>query len=95
MYIGIWIIEELKIPIYYFSSFFCLQSLRFYFSTALCMAADVLELIFSQTFRELAEARKSIEMGNEPIFNVIPVISSGRSAAMDDLITCELFASKM
>jgi hypothetical protein len=29
-----------------------------------------------------------------PIFNVIPVSRSGRSASMNDIVTCELLASK-
>ncbi|MQM02160.1 hypothetical protein Taro_034922 [Colocasia esculenta] len=72
-----------------------LINLRFYFSTGLCMTADALGSIFHQIFSELAGASSSIEMASEPVFNLIPVMGSGRSAAMEDLITCELFASKM
>ncbi|CAA6667132.1 unnamed protein product [Spirodela intermedia] len=72
-----------------------LMSLRFYFSTALCINAEELELIFSQALSELTGASsKNSEMLEEPIFNLIPVLSSGGSASMDDLLTCELFASK-
>ncbi|CAA7403953.1 unnamed protein product [Spirodela intermedia] len=73
-----------------------LMSLRFYFSTALCINAEELELIFSQALSELtgASSKNSEMLEEEPIFNLIPVLSSGGSASMDDLLTCELFASK-
>ena len=70
------------------SSFLSLQSLRFYFSLELCSEADELELILSQTLCELTGTSNNI------IFNTIPVLGSGRSASMHDLLSCELFASK-
>lgn len=72
-----------------------LQNLRFYFTTKLCFAADVLSLIFSEAFNEVAKINDNIMIGEKPIFNLIPVLGSGRCALVNDLITCELFASKL
>ncbi|OVA02365.1 DUF71 domain [Macleaya cordata] len=73
-----------------------LTNLRFYFPTSLCVPADTLFHIFTGAFIEFAKKSKRIEMDKEPIFNLIPVLGSGRCAvSMDDLITCELFASKL
>ncbi|KAI3995721.1 hypothetical protein MKX01_020794 [Papaver californicum] len=72
-------------------------NLRFYFPTSLGVPADTLIHIFTGAFNEFAEMSKRIEVMNkeEPIFNLIPVLGSGRFAAsIDDLLTCELFASK-
>ncbi|XP_078442261.1 endoribonuclease [Wolffia australiana] len=73
-----------------------LTSLRFYFSTSLCTEANELELILAQALSELTQGsdRNSGSL-DDTIFSVIPVLSSGRSASMDDLLTCELFASKV
>ncbi|KAF8401936.1 hypothetical protein HHK36_012887 [Tetracentron sinense] len=72
------------------------MNLRFYFPTNLCMRADILSLIFRDAFKEFAEMSQRIQMDNEPIFNLVPVLGAGRSAtSMDDVITCELFASKL
>lgn len=71
-----------------------MQSLRVYFTTDLSTTADVLSLTISEVLGEFAEVGKRVQV-NEPIFNLIPVLGSGGSSFMDDLITCELFASKL
>lgn len=51
--------------------------------------------MFTNAFNELAKLGQRIIIGEEPIFNLIPVLGAGRSAtSMDDMITCELFARK-
>ncbi|CAD5184286.1 diphthine--ammonia ligase-like isoform X1 [Musa acuminata AAA Group] len=72
-----------------------LMHLKFYYTAYLSMTAETLNLIFYEVFAAFAEDSKSFEMGKEPIFSLIPVLSSGRSASMEDIITCELFASKL
>lgn len=72
-----------------------LQNLRFYFTTKLCLAADVLSLILLEAFNEFSKIDDRVTIGEEPIFNLIPVLGSGGCALANDLITCELFASKL
>ncbi|WOL06437.1 diphthine--ammonia ligase [Canna indica] len=72
-----------------------LTHLKFYYTPDLSMKAEDLNIIFYEVFAEFREASRSFEMGKEPIFSLIPVLSSGRSASMEDIITCELFASKL
>ncbi|XP_068665498.1 diphthine--ammonia ligase [Aristolochia californica] len=70
-----------------------LMNLRFYFTTNLCVTANVLSLAFMEAFDEFAKINQRIEISGEPFFNVIPVLGSGGDASMSDLLTCELFAS--
>lgn len=73
-----------------------LQNLRFYFPTNLGVTLEALSLILTNAFNELAGMGQRIEIGEEPIFNLVPVLGAGRSAAsMDDILTCELFAQKL
>ncbi|KAG0447856.1 hypothetical protein HPP92_028113 [Vanilla planifolia] len=72
-----------------------LKNLRFYVLKDLVAAADVLFSVFSEAFFEFAESSKKVEANKEPIFNLVPVLCSGRSSSMDSLITCELYASKL
>lgn len=72
-----------------------LTNLRFYFTTKLCLAADVLSLILLEAFNEFSMIDDRVTIGEEPIFNLIPVLGSGGCALANDLITCELFASKL
>lgn len=71
-----------------------LKNLRFYFTTDLSTTVDVLSLVFSECFKEFAQISGKL-VSKDPIFNLVPVLASGRSAIMEDLITCELFASKL
>ncbi|KAJ0966505.1 hypothetical protein J5N97_023422 [Dioscorea zingiberensis] len=71
-----------------------LKNLRIYFTSDLSSTADVLSLTVSEALNDFGEVTKRIQMV-EPIFNLIPVLGSGRSSSMADLITCELFASKL
>jgi diphthine-ammonia ligase len=69
--------------------------LRFYYSVEHSVAADLMSRAFSEAFAELREAADgSLRTDGLPIFNVIPVSRSGRSASMDDIVSCELLASK-
>ncbi|KAJ6837751.1 diphthine--ammonia ligase isoform X1 [Iris pallida] len=72
-----------------------LRNLRIYFQTEPSIDVDMMFHVFHKTFNEFAELSKKMEVGKEPIFSLIPVLGSGRSASMEDLITCELFASKL
>ncbi|XP_042516868.1 diphthine--ammonia ligase [Macadamia integrifolia] len=73
-----------------------ITNLRFYFPTSLCMSADMLSLIITDAFTEFSKMSRRIKVGNEPIFNVVPVLGAGQSiTSMDDVITCELFATKL
>ncbi|KAH7543322.1 hypothetical protein FEM48_Zijuj02G0172000 [Ziziphus jujuba var. spinosa] len=69
--------------------------LRFYFPTSLHLPLEALSTMFTNAFLELASMCPAIAVGNEPIFNLVPVLGAGGSAtSMDDIITCELFAQK-
>ncbi|KAK4581441.1 hypothetical protein RGQ29_024901 [Quercus rubra] len=71
------------------------KNLRFYLPTSLGLPLEALSLMFTNAFNELAKLGQRIIIGEEPIFNLIPVLGAGRSAtSMDDMITCELFARK-
>ena len=72
-----------------------MQILRFYYPTRLLLRADVMDCVFSEAFLDLAQVDKNIKLGKEPSFNLVPVIGSGQSSSTDDLITCELLASKL
>lgn len=75
--------------------YFLLKNLRFYFPASLGLPLEALSLMFTNAFNELAKLGHRIIIGEEPIFNLIPVLGAGRSAtSMDDIITCELFARK-
>ncbi|KAK9146370.1 hypothetical protein Sjap_006273 [Stephania japonica] len=72
-----------------------ITNLRFYFPVGPCTPSDSLFSIFRDAVDEFAVISGRIDTGTGPIFNLVPVVGSGRSAeSMDDLITCELFASK-
>ncbi|PKA58709.1 hypothetical protein AXF42_Ash000802 [Apostasia shenzhenica] len=64
-----------------------LKNLRFYVLKDLVAAENTLFLVFSDAFSEFAEMSKKIDASERPIFNLVPVLGSGRSATMDGLIT--------
>jgi diphthine-ammonia ligase len=69
--------------------------LRFYYSVEHSVVADLISHAFSEAFTKLREAADgSLRTDGLPVFNVIPVSRSGRSASMEDIVTCELLASK-
>ncbi|KAI7742822.1 hypothetical protein M8C21_005662 [Ambrosia artemisiifolia] len=71
------------------------MNLRIYFSASSNISHETLSLIIQSKFDEFNEKTKKAKACEEPVFNVVPVISSGSSAiSMDDIITCELFARK-
>ncbi|KAL6989047.1 diphthine--ammonia ligase [Sarracenia purpurea var. burkii] len=70
-------------------------NLRLYYPTCLRISHESLSLIFTVVFDEFAEMTKRIQISEEPIFTLVPVLGAGRFAtSMDDVITCELFAQK-
>ncbi|KAL1352374.1 hypothetical protein HN51_016364 [Arachis hypogaea] len=73
-----------------------LMSLRIYIPTSLQMSIAMLLPMFNKALLELSEAsQKKVLNGEEPIFNIVPVIGAGRSASsMSNIITCELLAQK-
>ncbi|KAK7290666.1 hypothetical protein RIF29_05246 [Crotalaria pallida] len=73
-----------------------IMNLRFYISASLKLSVEELLPMFSNALLELAEmSQKKVISGEEPIFNIVPVIGAGRSASsMDDVVTCELLARK-
>ncbi|KAG4396115.1 hypothetical protein GLYMA_19G115700v4 [Glycine max] len=73
-----------------------IMSLRFYIPVSLQMSVQLLQPMFCNALFELSEmSQKKLKTGEEPIFNIVPVIGSGRSASsMDDVVTCELMAQK-
>lgn len=71
------------------------MNLRLYFPATLHIPMETLSNIFAGAFSELAEMGKTVRVGGETLFNLVPVLGAGKSAAsMDDIITCELFARK-
>ncbi|KAG6737416.1 hypothetical protein POTOM_058936 [Populus tomentosa] len=71
------------------------MNLRIYFPTNSSIKLETLSLLFKNAMNELAEMDQRVQIGKEPIFNIVPVLGSGSSAAsMNNIITCELFARK-
>ncbi|CAN6252872.1 unnamed protein product [Urochloa humidicola] len=68
--------------------------LRFYYSVDHSVAADSMSRAFSEAFAELAEDNSSLSTDDAPFYNIVPVSGSGRSACTNNIITCELLASK-
>ncbi|BAT84968.1 hypothetical protein VIGAN_04245400 [Vigna angularis var. angularis] len=73
-----------------------IMSLRFYIRESLQMSAQLLQPMFCNALFELSEmSHNNFKNGEEPIFNIVPVIGAGKSASsMDDVVTCELLARK-
>ncbi|XP_057778720.1 diphthine--ammonia ligase [Salvia miltiorrhiza] len=70
-------------------------NLRIYFSTSPETSHAALSTIFTNAFTEFAEMSRRIESGTEPFFTLVPILAAGTSAtAMDNILTCELFARK-
>ncbi|KAJ3672140.1 hypothetical protein LUZ60_006861 [Juncus effusus] len=72
-----------------------LTILRFYYPTKFSLGGVNLYNIFSDEFANLAKVDEGFKICDDPCFNLVPVLGSGQSALMDDVITCELFASKL
>ncbi|KAJ0704750.1 putative diphthine--ammonia ligase [Helianthus annuus] len=71
------------------------MNLRIYFPASSSISHETLSLIIQSKFDEFSEKTKKVKTCEEPVFNIVPVISAGSSAtSMDDIITCELFARK-
>ncbi|KAF3452359.1 hypothetical protein FNV43_RR02792 [Rhamnella rubrinervis] len=61
--------------------------MRLYFPTRLHLPMETLSTMFTNAFLELASMGQTISVGNEPIFNLVPVLSAGRSYSENDLVT--------
>ncbi|EOY10896.1 Meiotically up-regulated gene 71 protein isoform 5 [Theobroma cacao] len=71
------------------------MSLRFYYPPNLHVPLETLSLLFTDAFKELDQMSGSAKVGGKSIFNLVPVLGAGKSAACtEDIITCELFARK-
>ncbi|XP_031277992.1 diphthine--ammonia ligase isoform X2 [Pistacia vera] len=71
------------------------MNLRLYIPTTLDMPMETLSAIFTSAFNQLAEVEQRVKIDGEPIFNLVPVLGAGKSAAsMNDIITFELFAQR-
>ncbi|KAJ0013258.1 hypothetical protein Pint_20380 [Pistacia integerrima] len=71
------------------------MNLRLYIPTTLDMPMETLSAIFTSAFNQLAEVDQRVKIDGEPIFNLVPVLGAGKSAAsMNDIITFELFAQR-
>ncbi|KAK9083253.1 hypothetical protein Scep_029724 [Stephania cephalantha] len=72
-----------------------ITNLRFYFPVGSCTPSDSLFSIFRDAFDEFAVLSGRIDTDKGSIYNLVPVVGAGRSAeSMDDVITCELVATK-
>ncbi|MBA0770718.1 hypothetical protein Gotri_019319 [Gossypium trilobum] len=72
-----------------------LVSLRLYFPPNLHVPLETLSNLFADGFKELDQMNGGTKVGGKPIFNLVPVLGAGISAACtNDIITCELFARK-
>jgi len=68
--------------------------LRFYYSVEHSVAAAAMSRAFPEAFTELAEDNSSLRTDEAPCYNIVPVSGSGSSACTNNIITCELLASK-
>ncbi|XVE90011.1 hypothetical protein DITRI_Ditri20bG0042000 [Diplodiscus trichospermus] len=72
-----------------------IMSLRIYVPPNPHVPLETLLSLFTDACKELDQMCGSAKVGGKPIFNLVPVLGSGRSAACtEDIITCELFARK-
>ncbi|KAJ9540209.1 hypothetical protein OSB04_026715 [Centaurea solstitialis] len=84
-----------KVLLQNFFSWDDVMNMRIYLPTSSGISHETLSGIFKTAFDEFDETTKRAKIHKEPIFNIVPVIGVGSSAAsMDDIITCELFAIK-
>lgn len=83
-----------KVLLQNFFSWDNVTNLRIYLPTSSGISHETLSLIFKTTFDEFAETTKRVKIRTEPIFNIVPVIGAGSSAAsMDDIITFAVVVS--
>lgn len=69
--------------------------LRVYFQTGSLVQMEMLSLLFSRAFQEFSEINPMFKSGHDPIFNLVPVLGSGRwPTSMDAVLTCEFLAQK-
>ncbi|PON55492.1 Diphthine--ammonia ligase [Parasponia andersonii] len=69
--------------------------LRLYFPMSLHVPPESLSLMFTNAFVELAAMDRTLKIGHETIFNLVPVLGAGNAAtSMNDIFTCELLARK-
>ncbi|XP_039017223.1 uncharacterized protein LOC120148100 [Hibiscus syriacus] len=69
--------------------------LRLYIPQNLHVPLETISSLFEDAFKELDQMNGGAKVDGKPIFNLVPVLGAGRSAACtEDTITCELFARK-
>ncbi|XP_039022361.1 diphthine--ammonia ligase-like [Hibiscus syriacus] len=69
--------------------------LRLYVPQNIHIPLETISSLFEDAFKELDQMNGGAKIGVKPIFNLVPVLGAGRSAACtEDIITCELFARK-
>lgn len=80
----------------YSETFVLSQYLRIYFLNNL-WGAEILDAAFVDAFEEFARISKRTETHDTThrIFNLIPVVGSGRDASFENLISLEVLASKL
>ncbi|VFQ81252.1 unnamed protein product [Cuscuta campestris] len=67
----------------------------YYATTCLNISHGAIFQIFANVFDEFGQIRQGVNIMNEHILNLVPVVSIGTSASsMDDIITCELISRK-
>ncbi|XP_031483479.1 diphthine--ammonia ligase [Nymphaea colorata] len=71
------------------------KTLRVYFNIGFCTDAINLAILFADSFKEFTAVTKRTGTIEIPMLNAIPVLGAGRTTAMESLLTCELFASKI
>ncbi|XP_054819540.1 diphthine--ammonia ligase isoform X1 [Prosopis cineraria] len=74
-----------------------ITNLRFYIPSSLEVPMEELTAFFNNALSELAKINHKVIIvsGEEPMFNIVPVIGAGRFASsMDDVVTCELLARR-
>ncbi|XP_051138372.1 diphthine--ammonia ligase [Andrographis paniculata] len=71
-----------------------IMNLRIYFAANLFTSHRTLSAIFTNAFNEFGEMNKGVDVLKVPFFNLVPVLGAGRSTtSMDDILTCEMFAT--
>ncbi|XP_074292828.1 diphthine--ammonia ligase-like [Silene latifolia] len=69
--------------------------LRLYYQAGSVVQMETLSLAFSIAFQEFADANPDFKSSDKPIFNLVPVLGTGRRAtSIDTVLTCELLAQK-
>ncbi|CAI9115568.1 OLC1v1016495C1 [Oldenlandia corymbosa var. corymbosa] len=89
----IYVLDSVLLEAYF--SWDDVKSFRIYVRADVNISHTTLSLIYNRVFSEFAELNTTRRTTNDQIFNIIPVLGSGRSArCVDNILTCEIFARK-